>query len=187
MEAPWIHILYDVRSLHQLEDFVGTQFPKVALKPLIDGRETTSLARFYEEVFKAAPLVNQFGANPDALIDLIRTFGWGGYAGKQHVLSWFQPEAFLTREPLAFEMVLDIIVGVSKELLVGEELDPTFDPNDERDWVSTRLDVVFACNREVDAIAISELAQNLSDTWRDEFKSLEIPIEMMRSPRLRSE
>lgn len=133
---------------------------------------------FYLAIEEAVPLISGFGRNKDALIDLLRTFGWGPHAGKSHCIIWRVPHEMMQVDPAAFDEITDIMVAVSKELLTGEDLDATFDPLDERDWVSTRLDLVFLVQTRGRAIDLARKLSTLSNDWADEFHSLDVPVDL---------
>lgn len=144
----------------------------------MDGRGAHDLDEFYSGVEESVPLVEGVGHNLDALLDLFRTFGWGPHAGGEHVFVWYQPEVMLRSATADFRNVVDVIVGGAKELLVGEETNPDFDPTDANDWVPTRLDIVFACEREEEAQRVAKIAKTLSHFWEEDFHELDVCVEV---------
>ena len=176
MTKPWIHVLVNhpdvVREVRQCLRPNG-------LVAVVNGDKVCDLESFYVEIERAVPLIRGLGRNLDALVDLIQTFGWCDYAGKRHCLIWRSPDGFMSRAPRDFSTVLDILVGVSKELLVGDELDPTFDPTDTNDWIPTRLDVVICPDNEGHIREIAAKASRLSESWADEFRSLDVPVHIV--------
>ena len=173
MMAPWVHVHGAGGDLHALETAALKISPDAQLRTVLDGSTVASLAQFYSAVERAVPLIEGFGRNLDALVDLFRTFGWGDHAGRSHTFLWYRPEVMLHAAPKDFGVVLDIIVAASKELLVGDEADPDFDPGDEDDWLATRLDVILVCDDEEAAARIAKMAARLSEDWLETFKSLE--------------
>ncbi len=180
MTKPWIHVLpnhrdvvWEVRRCLRPNGLVG----------VLNGDRIRDLKSFYVEIDRAVPLISGFGRNLDALIDLIRTFGWYTYAGKRHCFIWKSPDGFMAGAPGDFATVLDILVGVSKELLVGEELNPTFDPTDVDNWIPTRLDVVICPDDEDRIREIAAMASRLSESWADEFRSLDVPVHIVSTCR----
>ena len=179
LSEPWIHVVLDRPGI---EPEVRRCLSPDGLFCVLDGRNIRGLDELYVEIERAVPLIRGFGRNLDALIDLVRTFGWGGggYAGKRHCLVWRRPDGFMVNSPDDFDVVLDILVGVSKELLVGEELDPTFDPTNGDDWIPTRLDIVVCPESRERVAEIASKASHLSDLWADEFRTLDVPVHVRR-------
>ncbi|WP_146660416.1 barstar family protein [Enhygromyxa salina] len=174
----WVHVIVGDVSWEHLAGTVQHRIAPNGLVALLDGRAISSISDFYSRIETSVPLIRGFGGNLDALVDLIRTFGWADHAGKQHVLVWYRPETMLIQAPDAFRKVLDVIVGVSKELLVGEELDPTFNPDDREDWISTRLELVFVMQDKASATRLVDILSRLSSDWADEFRTLDIPVSL---------
>lgn len=173
---PWVHVIVGDMSCEEAEVVVANKFPVTGISCMLNGEQVGDMRSFYSAVIDAVPLINSCGRNLNALIDLFRTFGWGHYSGRVHTFIWYHPEVMKRFAAGDFGEVLDIIIGVSKELLVGEELDPNFDPFDEDDWVSTRLQVVFVCENISEANSILKMAKQLSDDWSEDFRSLSIPV-----------
>lgn len=172
----WVHVVVGDVPWEHLARTVQHRIAPTGLVALLDGRHVSSISDFYSRIETSVPLIRGFGRNLNALVDLIRTFGWAEYAGKRHVLVWYRPETMLAEAPDAFRQVLDVIVGVSKELLVGEERDSTFNPDDSEDWVSTRLDLVFVTRDKTNVTRLVGMLSRLSDDWADEFRTLDIPV-----------
>lgn len=172
----WVHLIVGDVPWEHLTGMVQHRIKPNGLVALLDGRGIASISDFYSRIETSVPLIRGFGRNLDALVDLIRTFGWAEHAGKQHVLVWYRPEIMLAEAPDAFRQVLDAIVGVSKELLVGEELDPTFNPDDREDWVSTRLELVFVTQDEANVTRLVDMLSRLTGDWADDFRTLDIPV-----------
>ena len=176
MTKAWMHVLAVDASIEAIEGRLARAYPDAVLRQSLDGTRLTSIEDFYNAVEEAVPLIKGFGHNLNALIDLFRTFGWGNHAGKAHTFLWFRPEVLLRSAPREFHQILDIITGTTKELLVGEETDPEFDPDNAEDWVPTRVDVVLACRDTEAADQIASLATRLTDDWADEFHSLDVSV-----------
>lgn len=173
----WVHIWSSPESLEQMEARVGRLYPHARLRTVLDGQRIATLSEFYEHIERAVPLIRGFGHNLNALIDLFRTFGWGPHAGQQHYFLWYRPDDLLNTSPEDFRGVVDAIVGVSRELVCGEEADPTFDPDSEEDWIPTRLEIILAFGESEAADSAADSAKRLSEDWQDEFSSLEVPVE----------
>jgi len=174
---PRVVVLSSEKNWSSLPGLIQGEFPGDGLQAMLDGRNTRTIEDFYAGVGRAVPLIRGFGCNLDALVDLFRTFGWGSYAGQTHVFVWYRPEVMLECSPREFRNVLDIVVGVSKELFVGDEKNPEFDASDVDDWIPTRLNVVFVCRGEAGAGRIAKVARRLSVSWDSSFHSLDIPVE----------
>lgn len=172
---PWVHVALDRAGI---ESEIRRWLRPTGLFCLLDGSAIRGLDDFYVAIEQAVPLIEGFGRNLDALMDLIRTFGWGEHAGRSHCLIWRRPDVMMAASPSDFDIVSDILVGVSKGLLVGDELDPTFDPSNEEDWISTRLDLVFLPGSSDRINEIAKKVSHLSDGWADEFRVLDVPVEV---------
>jgi len=175
---PLVQVTFGGPDWSGLSERLHREFPGDGLRTVLDGRDIHSIDQFYSRIAESVPLVQGFGKNLDALLDLFRTFGWGNHAGGEHLFVWYRPEVMLRGAPDDFQKVMDIVVGGSKELLVGEEADPDFDPTDADDWLPTRLNLLFACDRPEDAERVAKIAANLSSFWEDEFHSLDVSVEL---------
>lgn len=177
-DEPWVYVLAPSPDFELLPAYLDQELPADGDRRILDGRGLRSTDEFYSRVEQTVPLITGFGRNLDGLVDLFRTFGMGPRAGLVHTFAWYRPEELLRHEPSTFQQIVDILVGVSKELLVGEEADPDFDPSNHLDWVSTRLNLVFACGDATSAEAVRGYAQKLGEFWADEFTSLDVPVVM---------
>ena len=175
MNAPWIHVYVGDESFEEMKRLFVEAFSTAKRKPVLNGESIHTLDDFYEAIVAELPLIAGFGYNLDALVDLISTVGWG-YDGEPHALLWYRPEVMLRSSYEDFREVVDIIAAVSKELLIGQEADPEFDPTDEEDWIPIRLDVVFACGDSQAADQIAEMANHLSESWSTFFFDLSVPV-----------
>lgn len=175
-KEPWIHVLVGVADWGSLPNSLQRRYCPTGITAVLDGRMVKSLAEFYSEVERTVPLISGFGRNLNALLDLFRTFGWGRYAGENHVFAWYQPEHMLKCADEDFREVADVLVGASKELLVGEERDANAGGSDSEEWIPTRVELVFVTNEVDFARRIACILSRLSDDWADEFYSLDVPV-----------
>ena len=175
--SAWVHVITFDGVFASAKVEVDTLLSEKLLNHSLDGTNVKSVSEFFDAIEKAVPLISGFGKNENSLLDLFRTYGWGDYCGRKHTFMWYRPEVFLCSNPNEFSRVLDILVGVSKELLVGDELDSEFDSLNEADWVPTHLELVFVCGDKNASEEVKRLASVLSDDWADTFTELVIPIE----------
>ncbi|TPV93441.1 MAG: barstar family protein [Myxococcales bacterium FL481] len=179
MTVPWVHIWSSQEGFDETKTRVDRLCPNSKLRTALDGQDVGTLPQFYERIEQAVPLIRGLGRNLNALIDLFRTFGWGENAGGHHSFLWYHPEVLLQNSPQDFGNVLDSIVGVSKELVCGEETDPAFDPANSNDWIPTRLEIILAFRDPEAADGVAGMAKRLSDAWKDEFSSLDILVDRL--------
>ena len=173
---PWVHVALDAPDV---ESEIRRSLRPTGLFCVLDGGPIDGLDDFYCAIEQTVPLVRGFGRNLDALHDLFRTFGCGQHAGKSHCFIWRGPARLIAASSDDFDRVADIVVGASKELLVGDELDPTFDPSDEADWIPTRLDLVFLAESTDGCEQLVSKLSRLSEDWADQFKSLDIRVDVL--------
>lgn len=179
----WAHVFVGQDSSTDVLEKIPSRFDLKGMVTVLDGQEIRSLSEFYSAIPQAVPLLTGFGCNLNALDDLFSTFGTAELAGGSHAFVWLAPERMLAHAPEDFWTMADIIVGAAKQLLIGDEFDPSFDPTDEEDWIPTRLLVAFVCRDPKVAQKIAKRIACLCQYWwKETFRSLEIDVELHEEP-----
>ncbi|SFT02278.1 barstar family protein [Marininema halotolerans] len=104
----------------------------------IDGSKTLSEKSFFKEFSNKMPLIKGFGHNMAAFMDLLRTCGYGSNSDFNHYILWDNAHLLYKNNPDFFYEVIDIMFGISKELVDCEKEKDKF-PLEFVDWEPTLL------------------------------------------------